>query len=41
MTLGEVVRGVTELAPTCTADPDDIEWVQSLGRSPSRLPVTG
>jgi len=40
MTLEEVVRGVIELAPTGAADPEDIEWVQSLGRSPSRLPVT-
>jgi hypothetical protein len=39
MTLEEVVRGVTGLAPSLTVDPDDIEWVQSLGRSPSRLPV--
>jgi len=39
MTLEEVVRGVTELAPTLSANADDIEWVQSLGRSPSRLPV--
>ncbi|MCX5738782.1 MAG: cytochrome P450, partial [Proteobacteria bacterium] len=39
MTLEEVVRGVTELAPTLAADADDIEWVQSLGRSPARLPV--
>jgi len=39
MTLEEVVRGVTELAPTLSANAGDIEWVQSLGRSPSRLPV--
>jgi hypothetical protein len=39
MTLEEVVRGVTDLAPTLSVDPDGIEWVQSLGRSPSRLPV--
>jgi hypothetical protein len=39
MTLEEVVRGVTDLAPALTADPDDIEWVQSLGRSPARIPV--
>jgi cytochrome P450 len=39
MTLEEVVRGVTELGPSLSADPDDIEWVQSLGRSPSRIPV--
>ena len=39
MTLEEVVRGVGELAPTLSVDADDIEWVQSLGRSPSRLPV--
>ena len=39
MTLEEVIRGVSELAPELSADPDDIEWVQLLGRSPSRLPV--
>jgi hypothetical protein len=39
MTLEEVIRGVSELAPELSADPDDIEWVQRLGRSPSRLPV--
>ena len=39
MTLEEVVRGVAALSPTLTADPDDIAWVQSLGRSPSRVPV--
>ena len=27
------------LAPKLAADPNDIEWIQSLGRSPSRLPV--
>ena len=40
MTLEEVVRGVAGLAPKLTADPDEIEWIQVLGRSPSRLPVT-
>jgi len=39
MTIEEVVRGVTALAPGLTAEPDDIEWVLSLGRSPARLPV--
>jgi len=39
MTLEEVVRGVAELAPKLGADPDEIEWVQVLGRNPSRLPV--
>ena len=39
MTLEEVVRGVGELAPTLRVDADAIEWVQSLGRSPARLPV--
>jgi hypothetical protein len=39
MTLEEVMRGVSVLAPTLSVDPDDIEWVQVLGRSPSRLPV--
>ncbi len=39
MTLEETVRGVSELSPTLGVDPDDIEWVQVLGRSPSRLPV--
>ncbi|HTF34001.1 MAG TPA: cytochrome P450 [Myxococcota bacterium] len=40
MTLEEVIQGVmASLAPKRTADPNDIEWVQSLGRSPSRLPV--
>jgi len=39
MTLEEVTRGVAEFAPTLTADPADIDWVQVLGRSPSRLPV--
>ncbi len=39
MTLEEVVRGVGELAPTLSVVADDIEWVQSLGRSPSRIPV--
>ncbi len=39
MTLEEVVRGVSALAPTLDADPDAIEWVQVLGRAPSRLPV--
>jgi hypothetical protein len=39
MTLEEVVRGVSELAPALGADPDAIEWVQLLGRSPARVPV--
>jgi hypothetical protein len=39
MTLEEVVRGVADLAPTLSADPDDIAWVQRLGRSPSRIAV--
>jgi hypothetical protein len=39
MTLEEVMRGVSGLAPTLSVDPDEIEWVQVLGRSPSRLPV--
>jgi hypothetical protein len=33
------VREVSDLAPTLTGAPDGIEWVQVLGRSPSRLPV--
>lgn len=39
MTLEEVVRGVASLAPKLGADPSGIEWVQVLGRSPSRIPV--
>ena len=39
MTLEESVRGVAALAPKLSADPDAIEWVQGLGRSPARLPV--
>lgn len=39
MTLEEVVRGVTEWAPALSTDPDALEWVQLLGRSPARLPV--
>ena len=39
MTLEETVRGVAERAPVLTADPDSIEWIQSLGRTPARLPV--
>jgi len=39
MTLEEVVRGVAALAPRLTADPDEIAWVQVLGRSPAQVPV--
>jgi cytochrome P450 len=39
MTLEETVRGVAELAPSLRVDPADIEWIQVLGRSPTRLPV--
>ena len=39
MTLEEVVRGVTALEPALSADPDALEWVQVLGRSPARIPV--
>lgn len=40
MTLEESVRGVAELAPTLTGDPESIEWCQVLGSSPSMLPVS-
>jgi cytochrome P450 len=40
MTLEESVRGVAELSPTLAADPESLEWVQVLGISPARLPVT-
>lgn len=40
MTLEESVRGVAELAPALTVDPESIEWCQVLGYSPSALPVT-
>jgi hypothetical protein len=30
---------VTDLGSKLSVDADEIEWVQSLGRSPSRLPV--
>lgn len=39
MTLEETVHEVAALAPTLTADPGGIEWVQVLGRGPERLPV--
>ncbi len=40
MTLEEVVRGVSVLDPRMAVDPDEIEWVQVLGQSPARLPVS-
>jgi hypothetical protein len=39
LTLEESVRAVAELAPSLRAAPDDIEWVQVLGRSPAHLPI--
>lgn len=39
LTVEEAVRRVADLVPTLTSVPDDIEWVQVLGRSPARLPV--
>ena len=40
MTLEESVRGVAEMAPSLTADPETIEWCQVLGSSPAMLPVS-
>lgn len=40
MTLEESVRGVAELAPTLSADPETLPWCQVLGSSPATLPVT-
>jgi cytochrome P450 len=40
MTLEESVRGVAELAPTLSVDPESIAWRQVLGHSPARLLVT-
>lgn len=39
MTLEEVVRGVAALAPQLAADPEELAWVQVLGRSPAQVPV--
>jgi cytochrome P450 len=39
MTLEEVVRGLAAVELRLAADPDELAWVQSLGRSPARLPV--
>jgi hypothetical protein len=39
LTLEETVRGAAALGPVLTTAPDAIEWVQSLGSSPSRLDV--
>jgi len=40
MTLEETVRRVAAASPALDQDPDDIAWVQVLGRSPARLSVT-
>ncbi|MEH6635884.1 MAG: cytochrome P450 [Halioglobus sp.] len=40
MTLEEVVRGVSALAPTLAADVDTLEWIAPLGAYPRSLPVT-
>lgn len=41
VTLEETVRGIAGLDVELAADPDHLEWVQVLGRSPTRLPVRG
>jgi cytochrome P450 len=40
MTLEEVVRGLAATGARLDAEPDAIDWVQSLGRTPARLPVS-
>ncbi len=39
MTLEEVVRGVSALAPTLAVDADSLTWIAPLGAYPESLPV--
>ena len=39
MTLEEVVRGVSALAPALAAEPGSLEWIAPLGSYPASLPV--
>jgi len=40
MTLEEVVRGVSALAPALAVDADTLKWIAPLGAYPESLPVT-
>jgi cytochrome P450 len=39
VTLQEMVRGISAVAPRLAVDPDSLEWIAPLGQYPLALPV--